>query len=98
MVSIISSHYGTLAYFQDCYNSVVTQSLTDFEWIIVYDGKESDNTFEDLKVKVRNDKRIFLVSCGMNMGAGYARNIGIELAKGDYITFIDTDDFWARTV
>lgn len=95
MISIISAHYGSLQYFNACLNSVVRQTYRDFEWIIVYDGNEVDSTYKSIKQKISFDNRISLYSTGKNQGAGFARNLGIEISTGDYITFIDTDDYWS---
>lgn len=71
-------------------DSVLQQSFEDFELIIVDDGS-TDDTFEMLEEKYQ-DKRIRLTK-QENGGVSSARNLGISLAKGNYITFVDSDDY-----
>lgn len=71
-------------------DSVLQQSFEDFELIIIDDGS-TDDTFEMLEEKYQ-DRRIRLVR-QENGGVSSARNLGISLAKGEYITFVDSDDY-----
>jgi len=70
--------------------SVLEQTFQDFEVIIVNDGS-NDNSL--LKSKSIRDERITIYSIE-NKGVSYARNLGIEKAKADYIAFLDADDIW----
>jgi glycosyltransferase involved in cell wall biosynthesis len=70
-------------------NSVLSQSFSDFELIIV-DDSSTDGTLKMLESI--NDKRLSIVPLKENKGAAHARNIGIEKSQGDYITFLDSDD------
>lgn len=71
-------------------NSVLNQSFTDFEVIIVDDGSTDDSLY---KVKQFKDKR-FKIYEKHNEGVAKTRNMGIDLASGKYIAFLDADDFW----
>jgi glycosyltransferase involved in cell wall biosynthesis len=70
-------------------DSVLNQSFTDFELIIV-DDHSTDNSVE--LIKQLNDPRINLIELPVNKGAAHARNTGIRLSKGRFITFLDSDD------
>lgn len=88
--SIIIPLFNKQNFIENTINSILNQSVTDFELIIVNDGS-TDNSEE--KVLQFNDKRIHYYS-KKNEGVSTARNFGIEKAKSDYITFIDADDYW----
>ena len=90
-VSIITPLYNSEKYIADTINSVLDQSYTDFEMIII-DDHSQDNSVNI--VKGFKDKRIQLICLKINNGAGVARNKGIDIAKGRYIAFLDSDDQW----
>ena len=90
-VSIITPSYNTEKYIQETINSVLSQTLTDWEWIIT-DDKSSDKTTEI--IEQHKDSRIILIKAEKNGGAGHARNLSLEKASGRFITFLDADDFW----
>lgn len=90
-VSIITACYNSEKYIVDTINSVLNQSYTKWEWWIV-DDCSSDKSVEI--IKQYSDPRIHLISLQKNVGAAKARNIGLNEAKGRYITFIDSDDIW----
>ncbi|SHG17563.1 Glycosyltransferase involved in cell wall bisynthesis [Arenibacter palladensis] len=91
-LSIIIPAYNAVDVIDKCIGSIVGQSYTDFEVIVVNDcSKDStDNIIEQWSEK---DKRIKGVHLEKNGGVSRARNIGITYAKGEYITFIDADDY-----
>ena len=68
------------------------QTLSDIEIICVNDCS-TDNSFEILKEYASKDDRIKLIDFKENKGAAVARNTGIDEAKGEYIGFVDSDDF-----
>ena len=77
-------------------NSVLNQSFTDFEIIIVNDApeeKELASTIRD-KINILNDNRIKYVEHEMNRGANFARNTGLKRARGKFVAFLDDDDEW----
>lgn len=71
-------------------DSVLTQDFVDFELIIVDDGS-SDNTAEMIQARYTDERIVFVRQ--ENGGVSSARNLGISLAKGKYITFVDSDDY-----
>lgn len=88
IVSIIIPFYNRFEWVDAAVRSVLDQTLTDFEIILVNDGSDEDSCFER-----ENDPRIRYVR-QENKGPAAARNIGIELANGKYIAFLDSDDLF----
>jgi glycosyltransferase involved in cell wall biosynthesis len=91
MISVIIPCYNLDKYLKKCLNSVLTQTHENLEIIAIDDGS-TDSTPEILSKYATLDKRIVNIRQS-NIGAGEASNVGIELAKGDYITFVDNDDW-----
>jgi glycosyltransferase involved in cell wall biosynthesis len=89
-ISVILSTYNRAKYLDDCINSVLEQTIQDWELIIVDDGSQ-DNTFEIINTYVQEFSNIRYLK-HQNRKAGYARNAGIQASFGEYITFIDSDD------
>ena len=92
-VSIIIPVYNVEQYIKQCLDSVINQTLKEIE-IICIDDKSTDNSLQILKEYKEKDDRIFLIEQAVNQGQGVARNIGIENAKGEYIMFLDSDDWY----
>jgi len=90
LLSIIIPVYNVAPYLDDCLKSVVGQTYQDMEIICVDDGSSdgSGNILDSWKEK---DNRI-IVQHQSNKGVSSARNMGLKLAKGSYITFVDADD------
>lgn len=88
-VSIIIPAYNVETYIERCVSSALKQTLKDIEVIVIDDGS-TDNTYN--KICEFNDSRLVLIHQD-NAGAASARNRGIELATGEYIGFIDGDDW-----
>lgn len=90
-VSIIVPIYNAMPYLGQCIESVLAQTFTDFKLILIDDGStdQSGQVCEQYKQK---DERIYVYH-QTNKGVGAARNKGIDLANGDYIMFIDPDDW-----
>jgi len=93
MISIIIPVYNVEKYLDECLQSVVSQTCTDWECIIVDDGS-TDRSPEICDEWAERDKR-FVVIHKENGGVSSARNIGIEHSIGEYICFIDSDDWVA---
>lgn len=89
MLSIIVPVYNVEKYIKQCIESLVSQTLKDMEIIVVND-ETKDNSIEI--VKEFHDNRIKIVN-KKNGGLSSARNAGIEIARGKYIAFVDSDDF-----
>lgn len=90
-VSIIIPIYNTEKYIKDCLDSVVNQTLDDIEIICINDGS-TDNSLKLINDYAKRDKRIKVIN-QENKGQGTARNIGIKESKGEYIGFVDFDDY-----
>jgi glycosyltransferase involved in cell wall biosynthesis len=95
LVSIISPVYNSTEFLKEAINSVLNQTFTTWELILVDDGSTDDSLkicreFEnsDARIKVFNK---------VNGGQGSARNLGLQKCTGDYITFLDSDDLYLKT-
>ncbi|MCQ2603525.1 MAG: glycosyltransferase [Spirochaetia bacterium] len=91
LISVIIPVYNVEKYLRQCLDSVVNQTFHKIEIICVNDGS-TDNSLEILKEYARCDKRIKIVDLEKG-GVSVARNAGLELASGEYIGFIDSDDW-----
>lgn len=90
-VSVIIPMYNSSKHIEECLESVINQTYKNIE-IIIVDDASSDNGLK--LVKRIKDNRIKIIESKENVGAAIARNKGIELASGDYICFLDSDDYW----
>ena len=90
LISIVIPAFNVEEYVEQCIKSINDQSFQDYEVIIVDDGS-TDNT---VKIITENITDKYKVIKQKNEGAGKARNTGIKYAKGKYITFMDSDDFF----
>lgn len=93
-VSIIMPSYNTAQYIAKSIQSVQDQTYTDWELIIV-DDCSPDNTDEVVKPFLE-DSRIHYLKNEKNSGAAISRNRALREAKGKWIAFLDSDDFWAK--
>lgn len=93
-VSVIIPAYNAMAYLPETVESVLRQTFTDFEVLIIDDGS-SDHTVQWVSGLV--DPRVKLIE-QQNQGASAARNTGIAHAKGEYVSFLDADDLWSETM
>lgn len=91
LVSIIVPVYNTEEYIRQCLDSILNQTYQNFECLLINDGS-SDNSSDICREYVAKDTR-FRYFKKENGGVSSARNLGIELSEGDYITFIDSDDW-----
>ena len=96
-VSIIMPYYNAAAYIFETIEAIIAQTYRDWELVIVDDCSPAPETSEVLKKVVVMDERIRMICSKINGGAGCARNIGIKEAKGRYIAFCDSDDWWYPT-
>lgn len=90
-ISVITPVYNSQEYLYKCINSIIKQTYTNWELILVDDGS-TDNSAEIIEEFAKNDSRVVAMH-QKNMGPGVARNTGINRASGDYIVFIDSDDY-----
>ena len=94
-ISVIVPVYNVEKYLEECLDHITHQTFTDIEIICINDGS-TDNSANILNEFGKNDNRIRIIS-QKNQGLGASRNKGIELAKGDYIYFMDGDDYLELT-
>lgn len=91
MLSIIIPVFNSEAYLEKCVNSVLNQTFIDFELILIDDGS-SDKSSLICESFGDEDKRIKIIHQS-NQGVSSARNTGLDICKGDYVMFIDSDDW-----
>ena len=90
-ISIIVPVYNAENYLRRCIDSILEQTYTNFELLLINDGS-TDGSAKILEEVKESDSRIRIVH-KKNEGVSATRNLGLKLATGDYITFIDSDDF-----
>ncbi len=90
-VSIIVPIYNTEKYLKRCVDSILSQSFKDFELLLIDDGS-TDGSLQIIKEYEEYDKRVRIFS-NKNQGPALTRNFGIDMAKSDYLMFIDSDDY-----
>lgn len=93
-VSIIVPIYNSERYLKECLDSVRQQSIPDFEVILINDGS-TDASLEIAAEFSKNDSRFTVITID-NSGPSIARNTGIDIASGEYIMFLDSDDMHAN--
>jgi glycosyltransferase involved in cell wall biosynthesis len=91
LISIIVPVYNSEDYLHQCLGSIISQTLTDFEVIIVDDGS-TDNSYTICSDFKSRDQRIRLIK-EKNRGPSFARNVALEIAQGEFIGFVDSDDW-----
>lgn len=94
LVSIITPMYKGAAFVGETIESVLAQSYTNWEMIIVDDCSPDDGAGIAAVKKYTSDPRIKLIESKENRGSSGARNIALKEAKGRYIAFLDSDDIW----
>ncbi len=96
-LSIIIPVYNAERYIERCVNSITSQKIDDIEIILVNDAS-TDNSLAECYSLSNADSRILVFNNDSNGGASVARNKGISCALGEYIAFVDSDDFWTKDV
>ena len=91
MISVIVPIYNAQDYLRRCLDSIVNQTYKDIEILLIDDGS-TDNSRAICHEYAKRDTRIDVIH-KLNAGTSAARNTGIYLSKGDFITFVDADDF-----
>ena len=94
-VSIIIPVYNVGEFLEQCINSIRSQNYSNWEMICINDCS-TDNSLEILNSYAQKDERIRVITLPYNQGQGAARNLGLELAEGEYILFVDPDDWIAE--
>lgn len=92
-VAIVCPAHNASDFLERAINSVLVQSVTDWELIIVDDGS-TDGTLEIARRYSQMDSRIQVIQLGVKRGVAHARNIGLGRAAGRWLAFLDADDFW----
>lgn len=93
LVSIVMPAYNCEKYVVEAINSVLAQTHKNWELLALDDGS-SDNTLQIIEDFSQKDSRLKALPNGKNMGVSATRNRGIELAAGEWIAFLDSDDMW----
>lgn len=91
-ISIVVSVYNTEKYLDECLASIKAQTFTNYEVLIINDGSK-DSSIDICQRYVKSDCRFKLYNKN-NGGISSARNLGIQISKGQYLMFFDSDDFW----
>lgn len=101
--SVIIPLYNKVQYVERAILSVLAQTYTDYELIIVDDGSTDGSANAVVQMEENNQQLSLLQKCGrflfvkqQNKGAGAARNNGAKISKGDYLCFLDADDWWSE--
>ena len=97
-ISVIIPVYNTKKYIARCLNSIISQTFKDFEIIVIDDGStdNSKNIIKDIMTKHTDVAINYIYQ--KNAGQAAARNLGISKAKGEYISFVDSDDYLDDTM
>lgn len=93
LVSVLMPAYNGEKYIETAVGSVLAQSLTDWE-LIVIDDCSRDATYEIAQQLSRQDGRIRLYRNARNLGPAQTRNRGLDLCRGEYVALLDCDDVW----
>jgi len=92
LVSVVIPVYNSEKYIDDCILSVLNQTYQNVE-IIVVDDKSTDSSAEIIKLYAKKESNIKTIFLSYNLGVGNARNEGLKFCNGDYILFLDSDDW-----
>lgn len=93
LVSIITPMHNSEKYILDTYKSIKDQTYKKWEWIVI-DDNSKDKSYEKILKLAKKDSRIKVIKNEINLRAAVSRNKGLDFAKGEYVTFIDSDDLW----
>lgn len=93
LVSIITPMYNSEKFIEKTYESIKKQVYENWEWIVI-DDNSTDRSFDIVFELQKKDSRIKLKKNKVNLRAASSRNLGLDLAVGKYVTFIDSDDLW----
>ena len=93
LISIIMPYYKKEPYVEESIKSILNQSYTNFEIILINDDIKKKEFVDALS---NLDQRIRVIHNDKNLGAGLSRNMGIKSTKGEYIAFCDCDDLWKK--
>ncbi len=91
-ITVIIPVYNVSQYVEQCIKSVLSQTENNFRVIVINDGS-TDDSWSKVKGLLENDPRVVFVSKS-NEGLGPTRNVGLKIAETEYVTFLDSDDWW----
>lgn len=91
-VSVIVPVYNVENYLEKCLDSILNQTEENIEILCIEDGS-TDGSLEILRQMGKKDKRIHISENGRNQGTAYTRNAGLDIAVGEYVMFVDPDDY-----
>lgn len=95
-ISIITPAYNAEKYIERIHQSLLDQDFKDFEWIII-DDDSIDHTYTQIQKIIKNTSlNIKTIRNPKNLGIAASRNKGLDLAQGQYICFLDSDDLWSK--
>ena len=92
-ISIIMPVFNTSKYLKESIRSILQQTYTEFELICVNDAS-CDDSLEILRELQQQDRRLVIINHEENRGAAVSRNDGLKIAKGAYVIFLDSDDYF----
>ncbi len=95
LVTVITPLFNCEEFIEETIYSVLSQTYKDIEYIVVNDGS-TDKSVAIVQSIMKSDPRILLIDNQQNQGAAAARNAAIELSKGKFVAFIDSDDLWNK--
>lgn len=96
-ISILVAVYNTAAYLPQCLDSLLSQTLKDIE-VLCVDDASTDKSLEILHQYAEKDERVKVFALKENRGQAHARNVGLSHATGDYIGFVDSDDWLSVSI
>lgn len=94
LISVIIPCYNTEKYLSKCIESVLNQTYSNLEIILINDGS-TDNSLAIMQKYAKENKKISIID-QQNKGVAYSRNLGISAANGEYVIFVDSDDFVSK--
>lgn len=99
-LSFIVPVYNVAPYLHKCVDSLIHQDFSDYEIVLIDDGStdESGKICDELSESISDERLVIRVLHQKNAGLSTARNTGIKAAKGEYICFVDSDDYWEENV
>lgn len=95
LLSVIIPAYNSERYIEKCLRSVIGQSIDDIE-VILIDNDSEDHTREIAERLLKNSKKVYRIVTNPVRGVSYSRNMGLKLAQGEYIFFLDSDDYLVK--
>ncbi len=90
-ISIIVPYEGYVQYLSDCLESIADQDYSNIETLLI--GSQDDETFKQLVDNYTNKINLKVIPCNLEDGVAKKRNIGLDNASGDYVYFLDSDDY-----